>query len=127
MLCSPTPTGEEHKRLGRKLVTSHRDLTTREHSLPWAHRSFPTFVVLVKHTRCAGIVPMAAGGAGSRVVNAGSGHRGRSVATAAWIVSKRRGAGVVGGPVNVIAPASRARNAAASKASGIVNVSGNAS
>ena len=126
MLCSPTPTGEEHKRLGRKLVASHPDLTTREHSLP-CHCSFPMFVVLVKHTRCAGIVPMAAGGACSRVVNAGSGHRGRSVATAAWIVSKRRGAGVVGGPVNVIAPASRARNAAASKASGIVNVSGNAS
>ena len=47
MLCSPTPTGEKHKRLGGKLIASHRDLTTREQYLPWARRSFPTLLVVV--------------------------------------------------------------------------------
>jgi hypothetical protein len=83
--------------------------------------------VLVKHTLFADAVPMVVGGACSRAVNAGSGRRGRSVAIAAWTVSKPLAAGVDGGPVNAIAPASKARNVAASKVSGAGSVNGNAS
>jgi len=122
---SLTLTGEEHKRLGGKLTTSPRDLTTREHSLPWALSSFPRFLGQVKNALSADTVPTVAGGACSRTVNAGSGLRVRRVAIAVRGVSKRPAAGGVGGPANAIAPAGTARNVAGSKASGTACVSAN--
>jgi hypothetical protein len=121
----PTPTGEGHKRLGGKLITSPRDLTTRESSLPWAHGSFATFLGRVKNAPSADTGPMAVGGACSRAVNAGSVPRTRSPATAAGTVNRRRGSGGAGGPANATGPARTARNAAASKAGVTACVGGN--
>ena len=123
--CSPTPTGEGHKRLGGKLITSPRDLTTREHFLPWALSSFSTFLGQVKNVLSADTVPTVAGDACSRTVNAGSDLRARKVAIAARTVRKRRAAGGVGGRANATAPAGTARNVAGSKASGTAHVNGN--
>ncbi len=108
-------------------MTSPRDWTTREHSLPWARRSFPTFLGQVKNALWADTVPTVAGGACSRTVNAGSGLRVRRVAIAACAVSKRPAAGGVGGPANAIAPAGTARHVAGSKASATACVSVSAS
>jgi hypothetical protein len=111
--------GEEDNCLRGKLIASHRDLSTLERSLPWA---IAAPLALLKDTLFASVTPWLSALSCSTAVNAGSNHRGHSVATTAWVVSKRRAAGVDGGPINAIAPANKARNVAVSKVSGTTNV-----
>jgi hypothetical protein len=113
------------KRLGGKFAASPRDLTAREHYLPWAQCSIPPACYAVKHARALAPTRTAADAVCSRAANAGSERHGPRPATAPPPVNRPHGAGDAGGPPNATALPTTASSADASRANAIA--SGNTS
>jgi hypothetical protein len=116
----PRPRPEEgHKRLGRKVATSPRDSTTREHHLPWARCSIPAACRPVKDSRAPVPTRMAADAACSRAASAGSIPPGPKPVTAPRLASGPPVTGGAGGLPSVTAPPTTANNVGATKANAI--------
>jgi hypothetical protein len=95
----------------RREAPPSRRLTAREQALPWAYSSVPARWRRVNQAAfIVGI--LAAAGAFSKAVNAGSCHLGHRLVTATRLVKLPRSDGGPGMPVNAIEPHPRARNAA---------------
>jgi len=84
------------KRLGRKVASSPRDSTAREHSLPWARCSIPANLRRVKDSPAPAPIRTAAAVACSRDVSAGSAPPVHRPVIAHQLASGRPGAGGAG-------------------------------
>jgi len=109
------------KRLGRKVASSPRDSTAREHSLPWARCSIPANLRRVKDSPAPAPIRTAAAVACSRDVSAGSAPPVHRPVIAHQLASGRPGAGGAGGPLSVTAPAITVSNAGVSKVNAIAS------
>jgi hypothetical protein len=111
------------KRLGRKVASSPRDSTAREHHLPWARCSIPTDPRRVKGSPAPAPIRTAAAAACSRGVNVGSAPPARRPVTAPRLASGQPVAGGVGGPLSATAPPTTARSADVFKVNATASVS----
>jgi hypothetical protein len=118
---SPTPTGEQEERLGGKLVTSPRDLTTSKYDLRWPAIIFMVFPVLVKNTCSASYRGLVTGVVCSKAADTGFGPGIAERVTAATRAGSRRSSGGAGVPSKGTVPVRAAANAAVNKANAIVN------
>jgi hypothetical protein len=117
----PDPDRRQHQRLGGKIATSPRDLTTWEHCLPWARYTIPSAVRRVKDSCVAAGVRLAAAAACSRAANAGSRPRGPSLGTVPPTARRLPVSGDAGRPPSVTAPATTASSADATRVNAIAN------
>lgn len=115
-----------NKRLGGKVATSPRDLTTWEHHLPWPRCSIPTPSRLVKASRADAPTRTATAAASSRAANAGSARPGPRPVTAPQPVSTPPAAGDVGELPSATVLRTTASSAAAPRANAIATGSGSA-
>ena len=105
----------------RREVPPSRRLTAREQALPWAYSSVPARWRRVNQAALA-VGILAAAGACSKTVNAGSCRLGHKLVTAARFVKQPRSDGGPGMPVNAIEPRPGARNAAENRPDAIAGV-----